>query len=263
MVIISQHTMKATVYLTCIFMAFCYHGYQEYDISCPYGCDCIRQNTDLGFFCNSTNILFHLSEYNIRLLHLVDIKKVRKLSKRLLVTCENLIIDKAIDVEYSESKDILVNPTFVSITNSDLNKIREYFVIGFSYTKKVYFENVTQVDTFFIRTWLRPALTSLTVIKSPIKSIDLGSLNKFPNLKSLVLRHAQICGTLSPNLVGSKLKKLEYLDLSYNHISAIQGSMFKNMPSLKTLKLNNNHLVGISWNTVKPIWNNLQEFWLT
>ncbi|RWS30690.1 hypothetical protein B4U80_03146 [Leptotrombidium deliense] len=251
----------ATTYLTCFFAVFCYRLIPKSDISCPFGCTCIGTDKDRSLFCNANIVIFSESYRNFRTLHLIDIKNVENnvSQQSLFLKLENLIIDKANNVLQSKPERIRVMPTFVTVTNSKLSDADNYFYIDSHNMKKIHYENVTEMEYWFPRS--SSSVISITILKSPIKTIS-PHLFKCKNLEYLVLRHTEISGSLSPNWFGIELKNLTHLDLSYNKLRTIDESVFKNLPSLKTLKLNNNLLVGISWDTMKPIWNNLNEFWL-
>ncbi|RWS30689.1 slit 2 protein-like protein [Leptotrombidium deliense] len=256
--------MQPTTYLTCLFTAFCYRGIQQKDNLCPIGCDCIGGKTDRSFYCHSTSVIFLTTLNHFRTLQLIDVRSISKLPSKatLLLNCDYLMIDKAGNVKQPKPEHINVFPSFVTITNSDLKNVEKYFRIDYSLTREIHFENISDLEEIWL-TQKFENLISLTVLNSPIESITFGTFYWLPNLESLVLRHTKINGTLSSEWFRRKMINLKYLDLSYNKLTTIDKYVFTKLPSLKILKLNNNLLTGINWETMKPIWHNLQEFWLT
>lgn len=53
------------------------------------------------------------------------------------------------------------------------------------------------------------------------------------------------------------------LDLHFNRIEEIPDKFFNGMPKLRQLKLSENLIKTLIWETFKPVWEGLHEFWIT
>jgi Leucine-rich repeat (LRR) protein len=96
-----------------------------------------------------------------------------------------------------------------------------------------------QADTFMGLT----RLYRLSLIRNPIRTIDVNAFRGLENLETLQIDRASMF-QLSPN-VFSHLTRLSWLDININFISRIERGTFAGLGNLRTLNLNGNAINAI------------------
>jgi len=87
--------------------------------------------------------------------------------------------------------------------------------------------------------------TTSIVIKSPFKTTFIPSVifNKFPNLKSLIIKEVGLTGILSNNFVNAKT--LTDLHIEGNNFATLKANTFSTVPHLQVLDLSENQIVKV------------------
>lgn len=75
-----------------------------------------------------------------------------------------------------------------------------------------------------------------------------------PNSFIFMLEHLDASRNRLSNIdTMARFGKMTYIDLSYNRLLTVDFALFKNMPSLRELKLDRNNIFSVSTSDVKPI----------
>ena len=175
-----------------------------------------------------------MSFKNMILLIIFNISLARRVTKcPLSCTCgmkNGMVYVNCASRNYVQFPDARFIDLSAGIINLNYNKIKS---MDFNVTNEP-FNNVQRIE----------------LKKNTIQIFSTKSLShQFPNLERLDLWRNQI-GQLQ---VGKGLKKLRYLDLSYNRISQIEDGVFQKFPALEHLDLEGNKLEQLNRNIFKGL----------
>uniref|UniRef100_A0AAZ3SDT5 TIR domain-containing protein n=1 Tax=Oncorhynchus tshawytscha TaxID=74940 RepID=A0AAZ3SDT5_ONCTS len=113
----------------------------------------------------------------------------------------------------------------------------------------------TSVETFDYRS------------KLSAKRVDLTSINQLIHLRKLTLRQVDLLTQRSADIIFHNLTKLEDLELDNCRIYSLEGSLTKDLKSLKTLYLHIENIYNVFYSFTEPLsslklltFNNLQMF---
>ncbi|CAB1350198.1 unnamed protein product [Coregonus sp. 'balchen'] len=126
-------------------------------------------------------------------------------------------------------------PFFQSVTH--LNTDAEEFLCGSEFMGKYF----TSVETFDYRS------------KLSAKSVDLTSINQLIHLRKLALRRVDLLIQRSANIIFHNLTKLEVLELYNCRIYSLEGSLTKDLKSLKTLYLHIENIYNVFYSFTEPL----------
>ncbi|XP_020307616.2 toll-like receptor 13 [Oncorhynchus kisutch] len=140
-------------------------------------------------------------------------------------------------------------PFFQSVTH--LHADAEEFLCGSEFMGKYF----TSVETFDYRS------------KLSAKRVDLSSINQLIHLRKLTLRQVDLLTQRSADIIFHNLTKLEVLELDNCRIYSLEGSLTKDLKSLKTLYLHIENIYNVFYSFTEPLsslkhltFNNLQMF---
>nr|XP_029512872.1 toll-like receptor 13 isoform X1 [Oncorhynchus nerka] len=140
-------------------------------------------------------------------------------------------------------------PFFQSVTH--LHADAEEFLCGSEFMGKYF----TSVETFDYRS------------KLSAKRVDLSSINQLIHLRKLTLREVDLLIQRSADIIFHNLTKLEDLEMYHCRIYSLEGSLTKDLKSLKTLYLHIENIYNVFYSFTEPLsslkyltFNNLQMF---
>jgi Leucine-rich repeat (LRR) protein len=140
-------------------------------------------------------------------------------------------------------------PFFQSVTH--LHADAEEFLCGSEFLGKYF----TSVETFDYRS------------KLSAKRVDLSSINQLIHLRKLTLREVDLLIQRSADIIFHNLTKLEDLEIYHCRIYSLEGSLTKDLKSLKTLYLLIENIYNVFYSFTEPLsrlkhltFDNLQMF---
>ncbi|XP_071029828.1 toll-like receptor 13 [Oncorhynchus clarkii lewisi] len=140
-------------------------------------------------------------------------------------------------------------PFFQSVTH--LHADAEEFLCGSEFMGKYF----TSVETFDYRS------------KLSAKRVDLTSINQLIHLRKLTLRQVDLLIQRSADFIFHNLTKLEVLELDNCRIYSLEGSLTKDLKSLKRVYLHIENIYNVFYSFTEPLsslkhltFNNLQMF---
>ncbi|XP_071249271.1 toll-like receptor 13 [Salvelinus alpinus] len=140
-------------------------------------------------------------------------------------------------------------PFFQSVTH--LHADAEEFLCGSEFMGKFF----TSVETFDYRS------------KLSAKRVDLTSINQLIHLRRLTLRQVDLLTQRSANIIFHNLTKLEVLEMYHCRIYSLEGSLTKDLKSLKRLYLHIENIYNVFYSFTEPLsslkhltFDNLQMF---
>ncbi|XP_036829175.1 toll-like receptor 13 [Oncorhynchus mykiss] len=140
-------------------------------------------------------------------------------------------------------------PFFQSVTH--LHADAEEFLCGSEFMGKYF----TSVETFDYRS------------KLSAKRVDLTSINQLIHLRKLTLRQVDLLIQRSADIIFHNLTKLEVLEMYHCRIYSLEGSLTKDLKSLKRVYLHIENIYNVFYSFTEPLsslqhltFNNLQMF---